>query len=95
MSRKHDVNNINLTIDNIDFWSAHSMNKGGMRIYWSADIGFGELDIVKTSGSDGNDENHEDDLAITAYTEHMDYEDDKAFTKKLLELLAEQLQVED
>ncbi len=37
MTRKYDVNNINLTIENIDFWSPHNKrNKGGMRIYWSS-----------------------------------------------------------
>ena len=99
MNRKFDVNKIHLKIDTVDFWSPCSMNKGGMRIYWSADIGFGQLDIVKTSGSDSSylEESNkpEEELAITAYTENMDYRNDKAFTKKLLELLIRKLQIED
>lgn len=40
---KFDVDNINLKITNIDFWSPNNYNKGGIRIYWSSDIGFGTL----------------------------------------------------
>ena len=93
MARKFDVNNINLQIDNVDFWSPHIGNKGGMRIYWSADIGFGQLDIVKRSGNDEEDsESPLEELVLTAETEHMDYED-KAFTEKILSLLVERLTV--
>ena len=94
MPRKHDVNKINLKIDNVDFWSAHTDNKGGMRIYWSADIGFGQLDIVKRSGNDGEDyDSPEEELLLTIDTERMDSEDDKAFTEKILSLLVEMLKV--
>ena len=94
MPRKFDVNNINLQIDGVDFWSPHVGNKGGMRIYWSADIGFGQLDIVKRSGNDGEDfESPLEELILTAETEHMDTEDDKSFTVKILSLLVEMLKV--
>jgi len=94
MPRKNDVNNINLQIDNIDFWSKHKYNKGGMRIYWSSTIGFGTLDIVKRSGNDGEDfKNPEEELILTASMECMDSDDDKAFTKKLLELLGGRLEL--
>jgi len=98
MTRKHDVNNINLQINNVNFWSAHTGNKGGMRIYWSADIGFGQLDIVKRSGNDGEGRDIlegvlEEDLVLIVDTERMDYEDDKEFTEKILGLLVEKLKV--
>lgn len=98
MPRKFDVNNINLQIDNVDFWSAHTGNKGGMRIYWSADIGFGQLDIVKRSGNDGEGRDIlegalEEELILTVHTEHIDSEDDKSFTEKILSLLIQQLHV--
>lgn len=89
-----DINNINLQIGNVDFWSPHSGNKGGMRIYWSSNIGFGTLDIVKRKGNDGEDfESPEEELVLTADTECMDSQDDKAFTTKLLNLLVEKLEI--
>lgn len=95
MERNHNVDEINLTIENIDFWSPHSRNKGGMRVYWNSNIGFGQLDIVKRSGNDGNDfESPEEELILTADTEYMDNEDDKAFAKKIMELLVEKLIIE-
>ena len=98
MTRKFDVNKINLQIDNIDFWSAHTGNKGGMRIYWSADIGFGQLDIVKRSGNDGEGRDIlegalEEDLVLIIDTERMDCEDDKEFTGKIMSLLVDKLKV--
>jgi hypothetical protein len=94
--RKYDVNNINLQIDNVDFWSPHTNNKGGMRVYWSSDIGWGQLDIVKRSGNDGDDYNNltEEELILTVDTERMDLEDDKAFTEKILGLLVEMLKLD-
>lgn len=94
MARNYDINNINLQIDNVDFWSPHTGNKGGMRIHWSADIGFGTLDIVKRSGNDGEDfDSPLEELILTVDTEQMDHEDDKSFTEKVLSLLAEMLKV--
>jgi hypothetical protein len=96
MERKHNINEINLQIDNIDFWSGHEYNKGGMRIYWSGSIGFGTLDIVKRAGNDGDDfESPEEELVLTAHTECMDTNDDKEFTKKIMSLLAKRLTIID
>ena len=93
--RKNNVDEINLTIDNVDFWSPHSGNKGGMRVYWSSSIGFGQLDIVKVSGNDESDVEGETDeeLKLVAYTEHMDTDTDRAFTKKILSLLSDFLTI--
>jgi len=94
MPRKFDVNNINLQINNVDFWSKHTGNKGGMRIQWSADIGYGEFDIVKRSGNEGEDfDSSFEELILTVETEGMDHEDNKAFTEKVLSLLGEKLKV--
>lgn len=43
------INNkeIDVKIENIEFWGKWKENKGGMRIYWSGNIGFGLLDIFK------------------------------------------------
>lgn len=94
MPRKYDVNNINLQINNVDFWSPHVGNKGGMKIYWSSDIGFGELAIVKRNGNDGEDyESQFEELLLTAETEYMDRGDDREFTDKIMSLLTEKLKV--
>lgn len=93
MTRKIDVNNINLQINNISFWGPHEKNKGGMRIEWSSDIGHGELDIVKRAGNIHEDTSEE--LLLTAHTEHMDSGDDKAFTEKLMVLIVAQLRIAD
>ena len=96
MKRNHNINEINLTIENIDFWSPHTRNKGGMRIYWDSNIGFGTLDIVKRSGNDGEDfESPKEELILTADTEYMDSEDDKEFTKKIMELVVEKLIIDN
>lgn len=42
--RRHDVNKINLQIDNLEFF-----NKG-FKILWSSDIGFGEYTVIKENG---------------------------------------------
>lgn len=94
MSRKYDVNTINIQIVNIDFWSPHNMNKGGVRVYWSSDIGYGTLDIVKQKGNDGDDYGSpKEELLLISNTECMDSQDDKAFTRKLMELMVEKIQV--
>ena len=95
MGRMHDVNEINLQIDNVDFWSPHEGNKGGMRIYWSSDIGFGQLDIIKYQGLDGEDfESEYEETKLYASTEHMDKDDDKEFTIKILSLLGDILSID-
>lgn len=96
MERKHDVNNINLAIENIDFWSANEFCKGGMRIYWSSDIGFGQLDIIKHAGNDGEDfESPYEELKLLSCTECMDSDDDKTFTRKIMSLLVDKLNILD
>lgn len=95
MSRRFDVDEIHLQIFNVDFWSPHEMNKGGMMIYWDSDMGCGTLTIVKSSGNDGEDfESPEEDVILTANTEYMDTEDDKEFTRKILSLLADFVKVD-
>jgi hypothetical protein len=37
----------NIHIDDVIMWSSNPNNKGGIRIHWSANIGFGVLDIFK------------------------------------------------
>lgn len=61
-----------LQIDNIEFWDEHEMNKGGIRILWSGNIGFGSFDIVKKK--DGN---------FIALTERMCDNEDKEFIKEI------------
>lgn len=87
--RRINVDEINLTIDDIEFWSPHEYNEGGMRIYWSSSIGFGEYDIVKQK----NNKENENKLRINGYSECMDREDDKEFTNKLLSLISEKLKI--
>lgn len=35
----------NLSIEGVSFWGEHQNNKGGIRIHWSCNKGFGTLDI--------------------------------------------------
>lgn len=97
MARKHSVESMNLQIDNVDFWSKHDYNKGGMRIYWSGNIGYGTLDIVKRAGNNGYDflEDTYEEMVLTAHTERMDSNDDKEFIRKILSLLADFVNVVD
>lgn len=93
---KFNVDNINLKITNIDFWSPNKYNKGGMRIHWDSDIGFGTLDIVKVAVSDGEDfESPYEEMKLNAYTETMDCNEDKSFIRKILSLVADYLNVID
>ncbi len=94
--RKNKVDDMCLQIDNVDFWSGHEKNKGGMRIYWSGNVGFGTLDIVKRNGNDGEDfKSPYEELMLTAHTECMDNQDDKTFTRKILDLLVNCLKIID
>lgn len=58
--------------------------KSGMVILWSSDIGFGEYIITKEEGGE-----------LIGLSECMDIQEDKAFIKKLLELLAEKLIIKE
>jgi hypothetical protein len=86
MARRHDVNNINLEIDDIEIFPPYTtresifIHDGCMRISWSSTIGFGTYDLYK----DQKGKWHGD-------SECMDNNDDKDFIKKLLELLVEKL----
>jgi hypothetical protein len=83
LARKNNVNNIELEITDIDFWSPHEheRNEGGMRIYWSSTIGDGTYDLVKRENS------------WCAMSETMDSNDDKEFIEKLLQLFVKKLNI--
>ena len=85
-----------LTIDNIDFWSPHSRNKGGMRIYWSSNRGCGNLDIIKLKGFSRYGEiDLEEDLVLECDSECMASNDNKVFIQRLLNLFLDKLNVID
>ena len=85
-----------LTIDSIDFWSPHTRNKGGMRIYWSSSRGCGNLDIVKLKGFSRYGEiDLEEDLVLEYDSEHMASNDNKVFIQRLLNLFLDKLNVID
>lgn len=88
MSRKYNVDEINLQIYDVQFWGEWERNLGGMQIYWDSDIGFGSLTIVKHLRSD------DAEMFLSVDTECMDSEDDKAFTRKILSLLTDVMAVE-
>lgn len=91
--RKHNVDEINLKIVDIEFWGDWEYNKGGMMVYWDSDIGYGTLTIVKRE-SDSEADFPEETLKLTVDTENMDIQEDKAFTRKILSLLVDLLIVE-
>lgn len=69
-----------LQIDEVWPVSTKVCPNGGIGVYWSGDVGFGEL--VLTWGDDGK---------LHADTEHMDRGEDKRFTEAILKLLAAQI----
>ncbi|WP_028236249.1 hypothetical protein [Pseudobutyrivibrio sp. MD2005] len=76
--RKHDVNEINLQVDEVEFIG------DGLLISWSSSIGFGQYDISYSS-----------EFGWTISSECMDSNEDKAFGKKLLELIIDKAKVID
>ena len=85
-----------LTIDSVDFWSPHSRNKGGMRIYWSSNRGCGNLDIIKLKGFSRYGEiDLEEDLVLECDSECMASNDNKVFIQRLLNLLLDKLNTID
>lgn len=76
------VKDMQLKIEDVEFWGEHQTNKGGMRISWSGTIGFGQLDIFK--GNDGK---------LCVATECMSTDEDKEFVEELLKLLSAELKV--
>ena len=85
-----------LTIDSIDFWSPHSLNKGGMRIYWSSNRGCGNLDIIKLKGFSRYGEiDLEEDLVLECDSECMASNDNKVFIQRLFNLFLDKLNIID
>ena len=80
--RKHDVNSINLKIDEV------VPCFGGIIIRWSADIGFGEYTIHRTPMPGKPDK-----ILWVAESECMDSMDDTAFGEKLLQLWMKEIWV--
>lgn len=83
IARKHDVNDIHLQIDSIEFFykNPHT-GESGMIISWSSEIGFGEYTIYMTSEGE-----------LMADAETMDCNEDKAFGRKLMELLMDMVDI--
>lgn len=69
-----------LQIDEVWPVSTKVCPNGGIGVYWSGDVGFGEF--VLTWRDDGK---------LHADTEHMDRGEDKRFTEAILKLLAAQI----
>ena len=76
--RKHNVDEINLTIDDI------KMSEYYIFFSWSSDIGYGQYSIFydKETGK------------WSADTEYMDSDEDKAFGRKLFELLMDKVKID-
>jgi len=77
MSRKIDIESINLKVDGVELFEFDG--EKGIVIEWNADIGFGEYAFIKRESSG----------LWLVDSEGMDSDDDKAFGKKLLELWME------
>ena len=77
--RKHDVNEINLKIENLIPFVNESAR--GFIIQWVSDIGWGEYTIFKMNESN----------EWIADSEYMDNNENKDFIKKLMELFIEKL----
>ena len=73
-----------LQIDEVWPVSTKVCPNGGIGVYWSGDVGFGEF--VLTWGDDGK---------LHADTEHMDRGEDKRFTEAILKLLAAHIIIDD
>ena len=71
-----------LKIDDVKFWSSNELCDGGMRIYWSSNMGFGELTFAKTEEGE-----------FECYTEYMDCNEDRKFTNAILKLFADNLTI--
>lgn len=86
MARKNDVNKINLKISDMEVYpplttkEGKFIHNGCMRLFWDADIGFGQYDVwLNENGEWCGD------------SENLDSQEDKDFAKKLLELVVEKL----
>ena len=83
MSRKHDLNSINLKVENVEPFDRGDVR--GLFIEWSSDIGFGKYTIIQEY-----DVSTQTSKLLIADSEGMDNDDDKSFGKKLFELWMEQ-----
>lgn len=75
MSRKIDPSKIDLTVEGLE------SIEGGVRLLWSATIGFGTYDIFLQDGK------------IVADSETMDSNDDKEFLKQLFSSLLDEVTI--
>lgn len=73
-----------LEIVAVEAWSNEMCPNGAIRIHWVGDIGFGQYDIMV--GEDGK---------LRGYSERMESNEDKYFSKELLRLLHEKIVVEE
>lgn len=84
MSRRHKVDEINLTIEEIvPFFSAE---QAGFFIDWSSDIGFGTYKLFRSTTP-------EDGRWWYGDSEFMDDNNDKAFIQELMRLFIENLKI--
>lgn len=83
MPRRHNVKEINLTID--DVIPFKNENHAGFIIQWSADIGFGEYTLYRSP-----DENK---LEWFGDSECMDSNCDKEFLAELMKLFVEKITI--
>lgn len=79
MSRKHHVDDIHLSICDVEFFRNYEREVEGMIISWESDIGWGEYTIYKGFR----------DKQWKGDSECMDSGEDKAFLKKLMKLLCD------
>jgi hypothetical protein len=73
---------VKVDVDDIDFWGENEITNGGMGIYWSGNIGFGQLDIYKDK-----------DGKYIVDTECMSTNDDKEFINLIFSKLIEKINV--
>lgn len=74
----------NLKINEVWPVSTKVAKNGGIGVYWSSDIGFGEF--VLLWGDDGK---------LHAETEFLDREDDRRFTAAVLNLLVSEITIDE
>lgn len=74
----------NLQIDEVWPVSTRVVENGGIGVYWSGDVGFGEF--VLKWGTDGK---------LHAETEFMDRGNDKRFTEAILKLLVSEIIIDE
>ena len=74
----------NLRINEVWPVNTSLIKNGGIGVYWSGDIGFGEF--VLKWGDDGK---------LHANTEFLDHGDDKRFTEAILKLLVSEIVIDE